>query len=112
MQWPAGRAGLTNDTERIGPKSRSAVHRRTRYRKRVMKKKMTQAALEHFVLAEIAQSRRCPKGLRIHIEARADGRWNVVPLDQNLDQGCIKRVAAITARFHVDFELIEDEAPT
>ena len=68
---------------------------------------MTRAALVQFVLAEIARSQRCPKGRRIRIEPRADQCWKITPLDQFLDEGGIKRIAAVEARFQVDFELAD-----
>jgi hypothetical protein len=77
-----------------------------------MKKKMTRAELERFILAEIAQSERCPKSLRIRIEARDEGRWAVIPLDQTegTNPMCVKRIASIEARFQVDFELVDEAA--
>jgi hypothetical protein len=71
-----------------------------------MKKKVTREALEQFISNEIAQSQRCPNGLRIRIEPRPEGGWKVVPLETT-DPLCLKRVAAIGARFQVDFELVD-----
>lgn len=77
-----------------------------------MKRQMTRAALEQFMLAEIASSGRCPKQLRIGIEPRGEGSWAIIPLDQTegSDPMCIKRIAAIEARFQIDFELVEEAA--
>jgi hypothetical protein len=82
-------------------------------RGRTMKTKMTRADLERFVLAEIAESLRCPAQLRISIQSRGEGHWAIVPLDQTHgpDPMCIRRIAAIAARFQIDFELV-DEATT
>jgi hypothetical protein len=73
-----------------------------------MKKRVTRDALEQLILAEIDRSQRCPKGIGIRIEPGVEGSWTVIPLAQaNSDPGCIKRIAAIAARFRVDFELTE-----
>lgn len=74
-----------------------------------MKQQRTRAALEQFILAEIARSGRCPKHLRIIIEPRGDGRWAVVPIDktEGTDPLCMKYIAAIEARFQIDFALDE-----
>jgi len=73
-----------------------------------MKKKVTPDALEQLILAEIAHSQKCPKGISIRIEPGDEGSWTVIPLAQtDSDPGCIKRIAAIAARFRVDYELAE-----
>ena len=73
-----------------------------------MKKKMTRNALEQLILAEIDRSQKCPKGISICVEPGVEGSWTVIPLAQaNSDPGCIKRIAAIAARFRIDFELTE-----
>ena len=73
-----------------------------------MKEGMSRAALEQFILAEIARSQKCPNGVSIRIEPGREGSWTVVPLAQvDTDPLCLKRIAAIAARFQVDFKLTE-----
>ena len=75
-----------------------------------MKKKITRGELERFISAEIARSQKCHKELRIRIEPRNEGSWAVIPLteaDSYFHPDCTKRIAAIEARFRIDFELVE-----
>ena len=73
-----------------------------------MKKKVTRGVLEQLILAEIAHSQKCPKGVNIRVEPGNEGSWTVIPLAQtDRDPGCIKRIAAIVARFRVSYELTE-----